>query len=493
LSPAPQIWRISWWKEFLSQELRLCATIFCIHLVVALGFKFALGIDIEAEPSKTWDWFWQTIPADLLERDMFASLAWFHAQPPFYNLFGGLFIKAFHPHHLQALQYAHILLGALLSAMLASVAFRLTRSATVAFFLAAALALHPSLFLYEAYPLYTLLVAFLVVSSVFFLSMHMGTKRPRHLIGFIVAVNLIVLTRSLYHLVFLVPAVLIVCALAGADWKRILAISLAICSLSAGWYAKNQIQFGFFGSSSWAGLGLWKIAKSRYSPRQLAKLTQKEVVDAVAVDHHPFSRPSIFRQYGFNQTSDIEVMSRNDFNNVNVIQISEFYFQNATRLILHDPLHYIRNVYEGYLWFSSPSAAFKHLKVNADKLGWFEDVVSEIVLGRYLFRLTGNENGSLVFFLLPIALIAYLVVLIRRLGFSASSWTDYLRRDAPMLFAAWVVGYTAAVGSSFEIHENHRFQFMCEHMIWLFVVVIGYRLGVRGTWRLDRVGDHPVH
>ena len=463
------------WKTHLSEEWKLCATIFCVHLAFALGFKFFLGIDIEAEPSKTWDWFWQTIPADLLKDDMFASIAWFHAQPPVYNLFGGMFVKVFYPHHLQAMQYANILLGALLSAMLASIALRVTKSTMVAFFMAIALALHPSLFLYEAYPLYTLLVAFLVVSSVFLLSMHTKKKQTRYLIGFVVAVNLIVLTRSLYHLVFLVPAVLVVCVLARANWKRVLAISLAICSLSVGWYAKNQIQFGFFGSSSWTGLGLWKIAKFRHSPEELTNLKQSKVVDAIAVDHHSFSRPSIFRQYGFDQTSDIEVMSRDDFNNINVLKISDFYFQNATRLIFNDPLHYVRNVYEGYLWFSSPTATFKHLKINADKMGWFEDLVSEFVLGQYLFKLTGNKNGSFVFFLLPIALIAYLVILIRRLGFSASAWTGYLRQDAPLLFVAWVIGYTAAIGSSFEIYENHRFQFLCEHMLWLFVVVVGFR------------------
>ncbi len=67
----------------ISREARFFWGVFSFHLLVALYYKEIVGINIEADPKRnTWDWFWQTLPADLLRNDMLRSLWNLHSQPP---------------------------------------------------------------------------------------------------------------------------------------------------------------------------------------------------------------------------------------------------------------------------------------------------------------------------------------------------------------------------------------------------------------------------
>ena len=55
------------------------------------------------------------------------------------------------------------------------------------------------------------------------------------------------------------------------------------------WCLKNLIIFGFFGTSSWAGMSLWTKTNG-YAPEQLAEFHARGLISAVAVraDQQPF-------------------------------------------------------------------------------------------------------------------------------------------------------------------------------------------------------------
>jgi hypothetical protein len=225
-----------------------------LHLAVALYYKQVAGLDIAW---REWDGLWQTIPADLLRADLWQSLWHSHAQPPLFNLFGALLLRLFHSHHLEAMQVVHILLGALIAGMGYRILWSLTGgSRRVSFVTAVLLALNPTLFLFEAYPLYDLLTAFLVMLTLFFLALYKEYRRLRLLFAFILTLNLLILTRSFYHLLLLLPAIPFALFLARVQRRRLLPALLLISLLSTSWYAKNSYRFDFFGSSSWMGIGL---------------------------------------------------------------------------------------------------------------------------------------------------------------------------------------------------------------------------------------------
>ncbi len=466
--------------------------VFCVHLSIALTYKEVVGVDIRADPAGgSWNFYWQTLPMEALRFNLVESIWNLHSQPPLFNLYGAFFGRLFYPDHLQYMHYSNMVLGSLLSGMMWFIALEFTGSRPLAFVTALALALNPALFLYEAYPLYTLLTAFLVVLTVFCLVLFSSGKRWGYLCAFIASLNLLLLTRSLYHVVVLLAGILIACVLARQYWRRVLVGSIIISLLSIGWYGKNHLKFGFFGSSSWSGLGLWKIAVLNYSDGEIERLVDEGIVEPIVADLYPFSKPSRFAEYGFDQTSDVDVLSRDDFNNINVVAVSRMYRESALRLIAHDPVHYLQNICGAYRTFSCPSSSYKYLSRNADKIHIHAAISSLIVSGHWLTtrlsRWLGNDPFcSLEYFYLLASLLAYAVSSVRRCGRSLREWINYTRTSAVTLFSAFLIAYTTIVGCALEYGENVRFKFLIEPLLWAFIVGIVYR-SARKMWRV-RVG-----
>jgi hypothetical protein len=448
-----------------------------VHFSIAVFYKEIVGIHIESDPGRdTWDGLWQTLPLESLKTNMVHSVWNLHAQPPLYNMYGAFFIKLFYPHHLQYMHYSNIILGSLLSAILYSILVQLTRDKLLSFLVALLLALNPSLFLYEAYILYTLLAAFLVVLSVFFLSLFSSKKRPVYIYAFVLSLNLLILTRSVYHVIILFIGISIACILAGGQWKKTLVVSVIISLLSIGWYGKNYAKFGFFGGSSWGGLGIWKVASAYYTGEELEALVKENVIQDIVLDVGVFHRPSSYIMYGFSKESDIDVLSRDDYNNINVIDISRMYRRNALYLILHNPLRYLGNVLKAYAHYTRPSSRLMHLAINAGRMQSHEAISSEVIQGHALAPLLSKYDfGPFIFFLLPVSMVFYFIIPIRTCGISASKWFDYIRADTVLFFAALLILYTTIVSCVFEYGENDRFRFLVEQLIWAFIIGVAYR------------------
>jgi hypothetical protein len=443
-----------------------------VHLLLALFLKLVVGIDTQV-PSKVgdWDWYYQTIPtADLLS-DPFTSVWYFHAQPPLYNLWGAFLMWLFHPNHLQALHYSNIVMGSLCAGMGYGIAYRFTKSNKPAMLVGFAIAVSPAFFLYEAYILYDTFVAFFVTASIFLLSISGRWPKWRLLClaGFIATLNVLVLSRSFFHLIFVLPGILIACLLAKRRWKELLLIGCCVTLLPLGWYAKNQNLFGLFTGSSWVGLNVSKIVRANYTDEELQSLAAEGVIDQVFADQYSLYRPHRFVDYGFDKSSDIEILNRNDFNNINIPDISKVYLANSIRLITHDPLHYAKNVVRSFGIFSAPAYAFYQLDENRSKLGWYD----RVLLRNFSLDLAGHR-ASLMTLALPFILLLYAFQL-SKLGLSLARWQLMIRSDGPMFFTAVTIVYTILISSCFEIGEGFRPKFYIEVATWAFTVAVCYR------------------
>jgi hypothetical protein len=281
----------------------------------------------------------------------------------------------------------------------------------------------------------------------------------------VLALNLLVLTRSLYHVALLAPVIGAVGLLERAQWKRWVTIGLAITLLSSSWYVKNAVRFGFFGASSWAGQSLWRIARAFQPRHDMRRYRQAGLLDPIVFRKPVMSRPSRYRDLGFTKTSDSPVLSRNDHNNINMVDISRAYGRNAVRLIAVDPLHYLSNVGKAYQRFSKPSARYKHLAANRPKIARWERFYSQVIFG----------GGTVWVFLFPASLLAHTAWLARR-----------PTSEQPALWLmTYLFAYTTLLACAAEYGENERYKFAIEPLFYVYLLngaVLIYASVRRTAW-----------
>jgi hypothetical protein len=458
-------------------DLLLAGLFLLLHLSVAAIYCRIFGVTILADEWNTWDWFWQTLPLDTLRTDLWRSIWFLHAQPPLFNLYGGILAKLFYPYHLEALQITNVLLGGLLSALVYVVAIHLTSRRSIAVVWALILSLNPSLFLYEAYILYTLISAFLVFLNLSCVLWHKRTRSEAALYCFVGSLNLLILTRSVYHVVLIPVALIFVWLISERNGRtRRILICTAICFLSLSWYAKNYSLFGFFGASSWSGMGLWRIASADYTSDELHDLSEAGILDSVVVERSIFLLPHEYEAYGFQKSSQIAVLSNDDYNNINIPDVSAEFGRNAVRLIVNSPWRYMRSLWQTYKWYCKPSSRFKHLPSNAERIAYHEKLYADFLQGAAIMSKGRMDYGTFLFVLLPSALVLYLVQLLVRCFKNGWAFSEVVRNDSLLFWCFVIISYTTVVVCSMEYGENDRFKFLVEQPIWLFIPVVLSRI-----------------
>ena len=148
-------------------------------------------------------------------------------------------------------------------------------------------------------------------------------------------------------------------------------------ALPLGWYTKNQVQHGFFGGSSWYGMGMWRTALFRQDTAILPPLLEAGVFEAVVLEE-PFSPPSAYRGLGYDRSSSIAVLANNDQHNVNVPDISGAYRTSALGLMRRTPGRYVRNVVTAYGNFLAPSTDFAHLADNPGRVFTRDQLLQDV-------------------------------------------------------------------------------------------------------------------
>ncbi len=455
--------------------------LFGIHLVLGLYYMHGRGLSMTSDPkANSWDFFWQTLPMDAMQKDLWGSLWNLHAQPPLFNLYGFLIHQVFGPaRHLAGQHYVQILLGSLMCGMLYPLLKHITRRRVVAFVAALIISLNPVIFLYEAFILYTLLTAVLVVAALFALMRYCETSKLSRLLLFVLLINALALTRSAYHLVLLVPVLVLGGIVARAQWRRFLIVSLLICLPTVGWYTKNQVTFGFFGASSWMGSNMWRSVSADYSQDELRAFHEQGIIESDAVARTYFDPPSDFVALGYNKTSDVDVLSRNDYNNINMIDISAMHLRNAERLKQHDPAHYHRNVAQAYRFLCKPSNETRPLTINTHRIMRHVQIASFLNGRKLASRLNKRFDTrftSLYMLLIPLPLVVLLVRLLVRARLSWQEWIATIRANAVVITMAGLVFYVTAVSCLFEYGENCRFKFSIEALILMLTVAMFFPL-----------------
>jgi hypothetical protein len=198
------------------------------------------------------------------------------------------------------------------------------------------------------------------------------------------------------------------------------------------------------------------------------------VIEQVAAEIHPFTVPSMYTSHGFNETSDIDVLSNDDFNNINIIAISRAYGRSAVGVMCDDPKTYFRNVGRAYRAFCVPSSQYLQVSENAAKISEIEWVYSRVFQGQWLCEYLADETDvtegvdifrSLLFFVLPLMVLGYLCSAVWRCGLRPAAWGKMISRDPATAMAMFFIVYSTAVCCMAELGENMRFKFLIESLL----------------------------
>ncbi len=468
--------------ERATLDWRILVFVIGLHIATAVFYKVAAGVSIEANPGgRSWDWWWQTVPSDLLRTDLWRSLWYLHSQPPLFNLYGAFFFHAFPTDPMSALQYGNILLGAGMVGMLYAALIYLTGNRWLSAIGGVLLALDPGLLLFEAYILYDLLTAFLVVGSVFTLLVYARTRRLVFAGLFALDLAVLVMTRSAYHLAIVPVGLALAAAAVPGKARRALALGGLVSLLPTGLYLKNLVLFGFFGASSWMGFGLWKVASQGYGPDELRSLAGRGVIAPVAAEVEIFRPASRYTPYGYTRTSLIPVLSRDDQRNIIMVEVAQDYLHSAVQLIRANPSAYLRSVLQSFRIFALPSAGFKHLSLNRERMGLHATLVADWLQGGRLANSLPVPLGSLYVVIIPLVIVGYGAWFLGRVTQARESVASILRRAPVETWIIALVSYTTLVSVLLEVGENNRERFYVEQILSLLLIVVGYRVYRR--WR----------
>jgi len=458
---------------FLRRDFLLPLFPVLLHLAFVRLMLHNYPISIKVDPGlNCWDFFWQLLPADFLKTDLLRSLWNLHSQPPLYNLLGALVMRL-NPagNCLETLYVLNVAMGATLCGLLYFPAQALLRRRWLSLALCSVAALHPSLLLYEAYALYDVLTAFLIVATLACVAFFCRKHRLRWLTGFIVGLNLLVLTRTIFHPVILGPALLLVCIWADTRWRRMLILALLISLPTAAWCTKNYVKFGFWGTTSWTGMNLWRIAAKDYPDAERGDLVKAGLLNAMVATESDFRWPRDFVAYGFNATSSVPALNGNDFNNINIPAASRVYQSNALRLIRHDPRRYLHTIRRAFLRFCRPSFEFGHMDMNAREIPGYLRFWRSLHgrQPRWLAPTPQPEYGSVWMVLYIGALVLFMLRTLHAWLFRKQPLLAIIRSRPVEFTLAYFCIWVIFVGSTCEIGENHRFKFIVELPGYVFV------------------------
>ncbi|MDP9452387.1 MAG: hypothetical protein M3P97_03150 [Actinomycetota bacterium] len=440
----------------------------------------------------------QLLDRQQLREHLVESLVNLHIQPPLFNLFIGLGLRA--PAHLETPLFHALYLAAGLA--LALCLYAVLRRAGVPTRGAAGLAIlfccSPGVFLYESWLHYDYLVGLLLVVAVLALQRFASGRRPAQAGWFVAALAAIVLTRSLFHPAWLLVCVVGVVLLGGHDRRRVLAVVSVPVLLVVGLGLQRLATFGTPSFSSGMGVNLARITVFQLPPEvrqalvasgELSPVSMVEPLSPVARYDGlvppprrtgvPVLDEELKGTYENPPTNDL---FRSNMNALTFLEISERYLEDAGYVLRTYPGVYLQGVRTATELFFRPTSDFFTLAENRARVEPVERFYNRVLLG-----VVAGGAGE---FAIPEARTRY------RLGPARTSWTAVvaygvavvgggafllraLRRRRARQESVVVCGflwfttvYIVLVSNLLEVGENNRFRLYSDPLVLVLVATL---------------------
>lgn len=431
------------------------AAVFAVSRVL----YFLAGVRFDAS---SLDYYWQFVDPRLLATDLWRSLFHLHAQPPLFNLFLGTVLHLPAGWRMAVFHAVFLILGLALALCLHTLQARLGVPRGVRLAATLLFTLSPACVLYENHLFYAYPVAAALTAAALCLHRYLASGQRRDGFLFGTLASAVVLTQSLFHLLWLAP----VLCLAKRRW---LAVFLLLPGL---WYLRGALLFGGFTASSWLGMNLAQVIL-----RPLSPLERQEVAALPGCDRLRTPPFSPLPSYSGISTAKTGVPLLDEpwkstgapnFHHLAFVEIAHRYQAADLAAIRQRPSAYLRGTGAAWVLFFRSAADSPWLGRNAEKIRGWSRIWNRAVYGQ-LRPFRGALSGWSVGWLLVAGTLAGLVFGIRRA----------LGGDRTVLFLLLAVLYVAVVGNGLELGENERFRFLVEPLQWTLLA-----LGIESAPRL---------
>ncbi len=428
---------------------------------------------------------WQVLDIKCLESDLLKSLYYLHSQPPFYNLLIGIVVKISPQYYLVTISILYLILSYCIYIMIFYILNFFNIPKPFSFIFATIYILSPEAILYEHWIFYTWFNTFLILLSLFLLIRYQESKSDIYLLLFFIDITILMLTRSMFHLIFLFGIVAILILFNRVKWKRVLILSLIPASIVATLYMKNYLLFGFFGSSSWMGMNLSKVAKYALIDSDIKTLLsmpykkKQEKIDAKMDElckEHKLSlamckgeflplwlydkeyQKDLPAQYKGIAVLQNKFKSTNNtnFNHYNYIKISKDMQKDSVKLILNHPMSYIDAVLTSLKNYIKPSWDYDFLQSNYTKIADLISVYELFYTGGVIKKRYGLLSTVTVA-LMSIFILLYTLYLI---------YTDK-NRAVTAVYMVYIVYFVMIISIMFEVGELNRMRVMSDPLLFV--------------------------
>ena len=338
--------------------------------------------------------------------------------------------------------------------------------------------LSPSLMIFENELFYTTLISMFLLTSAWFVSRLQESAQkqsPRRqwidIAGTMLPLALLCLTRSMYHLIWLVTLslILLIALRKTPIFRRMLTGSLFCILLVTSWYVKNYLIFRQFSTSSWVGMNMARTV-----------FRGETIKDSTLIEAYlPFSdlqvyKPFITRnsrlKYAGLDDRDLLSPTKNDslknLHAADYIEVSQKYMVASKSFVRAHPFTYLKNVFLSGIIFFAPATRYPYSEPEASKIRYYDLI--------YSFNLSELANGltqrkiALLLSAIPKMLIYLAVFCILFLQARRHKTISLLN-----LFAAATIAFVFVASSFLEHYENMRFRYEIEP---LFLILLGQAL-----------------
>lgn len=425
-----------------------------------------------------------------LREDLLSSVWHLHLKPPVMNLGVGTVLQGAGDHASVVFALVFTALGGVGAVSL----FDLMRQAGLAPWsatgVAAAFALSPPVLLFETFLLHTYPAAILVTATLACFGRALAPDADARWWTATMALGgLLCLTRSLFHLVWLVGLVVLALVLRPDQRRSILARAALPSAAVVLWYAKNLALVGVFGASSWLGLSLAKGTVGRLPAATVDAWIDAGRLSPVAqVD--PFAAPEAYTPYvNVPPPTGIPALDATrkssgavNYNHRVYPVVGHAQRRNALATIRHAPGRYLRTVGRDVVHFLRPATTWhprepcgSPFQTNRRLLGDVEDVYNAVVHA----PIAGAPVG--LFALVPLVLAGGLVQGLRHVRAGRTT------RGGRLLAVTGTALYVTAVCCLVETGvELSRMRFVIDAVLLTAAIALG--VDGRRAWRTRDAG-----
>lgn len=432
--------------------------------VVSRTAIYALGVRFDASPLYT---FLQFADPQLLHHRLLETLWYLHIQPPLYNLFLGIFLKAFPTHFAAAVHAVYLALGLVAAVGNYALGIGLGLGRRIATWLAVMLTVAPFTLVYEnwlyyEYPMMVLLVLIGIATI-----RYARAWRFRDGLVLFMLMTVAVYTRQVFQLPWVVLLVAVL-ALASRRPRAVLKAAAVPLVLVLLLYAKNAVLFGVPSTSSWFGMNMARITLNVAPKPEVERLVDEGKLSPIALIP-PLSPLSAYRRIvPAARPTGIPVLDRPlkstgavNLNAKPFIEISRRYAADSLRFVRADPAMYGKGIAMASGKLSVPATDYSYVYPERDALRWWDRVFNFAV---YL-RLPGLHGIGWFLPLMYLGVctfgVRYVVRVVRAGGAGP--------REAALSVLVVTVVYFLAVAALLDYGENQRVHLIIDDVLLVLV------------------------